>query len=60
MTQTLFPKHKKSFVRIAADHDQNNLITAREILADVEKWGGEEAGIVAWARAVVKRLEGEK
>jgi hypothetical protein len=58
MTQTLFPKHKKSFVRIAADHDENNLITAREILADVEKWGGEAAGIVKWARAVVARLEG--
>jgi hypothetical protein len=58
MTQTLFPKHKKSFVRIAADHDQNNLITAREILADVEKWGGEAAGLVSWARAVVARLGG--
>ncbi len=47
---------KPSNVKVAAGHDENNLRTAREILEDPEHWGGQEAGMVRWARAVVERL----
>jgi len=40
----------------AAAYDAANLRSAREILEDPERWGGEHAGLVQWARAVVQRL----
>lgn len=44
---------------VAAGYDENNLRTAREILAEPENFGGEGSGLVNWARAVVARLETE-
>lgn len=42
-----------------AQHDQRNLETAGIILDDVEGNGGEEAAIVQWARAVVRKADKE-
>jgi hypothetical protein len=36
---------------------QANLEAARVILADIERYGGESAGLVQWARLIVKRTE---
>jgi hypothetical protein len=39
----------------AADHDNRNVDSAREILANPDKFGGEGSGLVNWAHAVMKR-----
>jgi hypothetical protein len=49
----------KSLLAVAKSHDENNLRTAREVLANPEAWGGEGSGMVNWAKAVVARLEGK-
>jgi len=36
-------------------YEQGNRSSAELILADVERWGGEEAGLVQWARATMER-----
>jgi hypothetical protein len=41
---------------VAASYDENNLRTAREVLADPDAWGGEGSGMVDWARRVLNRL----
>lgn len=50
--------NQKSNLTIAVGHDANNLRSAKEILEQPENFGGEGSGLVAWARAVVQRLEG--
>lgn len=44
---------------VAQSHDENNLRSARQILAEPDNFGGEGSGLVNWAHAVVKRLEGK-
>ncbi len=41
-------------------HDKQNLQAAEIILTNVEKYGGEGAGVVLWARACLRRLREEK
>ncbi len=40
--------------------DATNLDCARSILADPARYGGEESGMVRWARLVVQRITGER
>ncbi len=44
----------------AADYDRRNLESANLILADVERYGGETAGLVIWARMAKQRIEEER
>ena len=55
--QNLFEKPKCSPRSRADDYDAVNLRNARLILEDIERWGGEPALPVVWARMVVARLE---
>jgi hypothetical protein len=41
---------------VALSHDENNLRSARQILAEPENFGGEGSGLVDWAQRVVARL----
>jgi hypothetical protein len=50
------PREKPSNIRIANAHDANNLRSAREIAETPENFGGEESGLVMWARTVIARL----
>ena len=56
MTQTRL-KFKREKTR---DYDQRNLESAKLILSDVERYGGEAAGVVIWARMATKRIETER
>lgn len=47
---------KKSPLLAAAAYDAANLRSAKEILRNPERWGGEESGLVQWARAALKRI----
>ena len=47
----------KAGVADPADEMQPVVTAARVILADVERHGGEDAGIVRWARAFMARLD---
>lgn len=49
-------RHTKSLHSVATSHDENNLRTAREILANPDAWGGEGLGMVDWAHRVVERV----
>ena len=40
-------------------HQDQNRQAAAVILADPEKYGGEQAGVVRWARSVMARKEAE-
>jgi hypothetical protein len=42
---------------VAAGYDENNLRTARQILADPDAWGGKSSGMHQWAQRVVARLD---
>jgi hypothetical protein len=42
------------------DFDRSNTFAARIILMDPDKFGGEEALSVRWARMFIARLEGER
>jgi len=37
-------------------YDAGNLASAQLILGDIQRWGGEQAALVVWARLVVERL----
>jgi hypothetical protein len=50
---------KPDVLRQQPGFDAGNLQSARLVLADVERFGGEDAGLVQWARTVTKRLEGQ-
>lgn len=50
----------KTTLAKAAEFDRRNLESAKLILADVERYGGETAGLVIWARMAVQRIEGER
>jgi hypothetical protein len=41
----------------AKRYDEANQRFAREILANPEKYGGEDSGLVVWARKVVEKAE---
>ena len=41
-------------------YDKQNLQVAEIVLTNVEKYGGEGAGVVLWARACLRRLREEK
>ena len=43
--------------RTADDYRRQNVLCAQVILADVAKYGGPEAGLVRWARAVLDNAE---
>lgn len=54
----LFPvKRVKSAVR---GYDIGNLASAKIIVSDPGKFGGEPAGLVIWARAALRRLNAEQ
>lgn len=47
--------------KLDLDHYQpDNLAVARRVLTDVAEHGGEESGMVRWARLVVERIEGSQ
>ena len=50
---------KPSPKRVATGFDESNLRTAREVLDSPEKYGGDEAITVVWARQVIERLDGQ-
>jgi hypothetical protein len=50
----------KSPLSRSANYDQRNLESAKIILSDVAKYGGETAGLVIWARMAIKRIEQER
>ena len=37
-------------------HDRNNLEAALIIVSEADRYGGEDAGVVRWARLVIARL----
>lgn len=39
------------------DFEKANTIAARVILGDIERFGGESAGLVQWARAFTRKAE---
>jgi hypothetical protein len=41
----------------AARYDQQNELCARLILSDLQRFGGDGAGLVVWARLVLERLQ---
>lgn len=41
---------------VAKGYDENNLRTAREVLADPDAWGGKGSGMHQWAERMVERL----
>jgi hypothetical protein len=43
--------------RAADQYRRANLEAARIIVADVQRYGGESAGLVRWARLFVSRVE---
>ncbi len=49
-------KGKTTNLQQARSFDQRNLESARAILADVAKYGGDSAFPAMWARRVVERL----
>ena len=55
-----FRRPEKTVKRTGDDFDSKNLNTAREVLDSPEKYGGDEAITVVWARLVVERLEGDR
>ncbi len=51
------PRAEKTNKAKANDYDAANLRSAREILADPERYGGSESGVCQWAKAVIERIE---
>jgi hypothetical protein len=45
---------------VRAMYDQQNEACARLILQDLERYGGEGAGAVVWARLCLARIERER
>lgn len=43
----------------AVIYNDPNLHAARLILADPQRYGGEDAGLVRWARMTLERLKGK-
>ena len=50
----------KSRLLLTNPYDKQNLQVAEIILTNVEKYGGDGAGVVLWARACLRRLREEK
>lgn len=48
---------QKTIAKKLDQYDSANLTSARIILNDPDRWGGPEAGLVQWAKAVVERVE---
>jgi hypothetical protein len=53
-------KQQQTIASQTRDFDQRNGESARLILADVEQYGGEAAGLVIWARMATRRIESER
>jgi hypothetical protein len=51
------PKSRAMFTNT---YDKQNLQAAEIILTNIEKYGGEGAGLVLWARAFLRRIREEK
>ena len=49
----------KLLTSVAAGYEENNLRSARQILAEPEDFGGEGSGLVNWAHRVVERNQRE-
>ena len=50
------PSSRQTLTLKSDKYDSGNLASAQLILADVDRWGGEDAALVMWARAVIERL----
>jgi hypothetical protein len=50
------PASRQTLTLKSDRYDSGNLASAELILADVDRWGGESAALVVWARLVVERL----
>jgi hypothetical protein len=50
------PPAEKTNKAKAFSYDDANLRSARDILADPERYGGPESGVCQWAKAVIQRL----
>jgi hypothetical protein len=59
-TQLRFAKGKPSPRDVERGFDDGNRECARLVLSDVEVYGGEQAGLVQWARVVTARFEGQE
>ncbi len=60
--QSLFkpPRRERTPAVTARGYDVGNLASARIIMADPDKYGGETSGLVIWARMAIRRIEGER
>lgn len=50
----------RSSINLRLAQETGNLDSARAILADVERYGGESAGLVQWAQLVLDRAAREQ